>query len=59
VLLARLGGFLDGPVVHVDARQQLAVIANMSEDDLRALAHAARRNGTELVLPELAANGPS
>jgi hypothetical protein len=38
--LARLGGIIGsgGPVVQVDARKQVAVLANLSEDDLRALA---------------------
>ena len=40
-LTARLGGFLDGPVVHIDARQQLAVLRDLSEDELRAALAAA------------------
>jgi hypothetical protein len=43
-LLAKLKGLIDtGTRVHVDARhQQLAVLAGMDSDDLRALAQAAR-----------------
>lgn len=39
-LLAKLGHLIGdrGPVVHVDARRQVAVLANLSEEDLRALA---------------------
>jgi hypothetical protein len=40
-LIARLGGVIgsNGPVVQVvDARRQVAVLANLSEDELRALA---------------------
>lgn len=39
--IARLGGFLEGPQVVVDARRQFAVLAGMSEDELRALAAGA------------------
>jgi hypothetical protein len=42
-LLGRLAGVLDGATVHVDARRQLAVLANLSEDELRALAAGGMR----------------
>jgi hypothetical protein len=35
--IARLGGFLEAPQVVVDARQQTAVLASMTEAELRAL----------------------
>jgi hypothetical protein len=37
-LQARLAAIIGGPVVQVDARKQVAVLANLSEDELRALA---------------------
>lgn len=41
-LVGRCGGLLDAPAtVHVDARRQLAVLAQLSEDELRALAAGA------------------
>jgi hypothetical protein len=46
-LLARVGGHLDSTVnVSVDARNQVAVLASMSEDELRSLVAAAE--GREL-----------
>jgi hypothetical protein len=37
-LIARLGGVIgsNGPVVQVDARRQVAVLANLTEEELRA-----------------------
>jgi hypothetical protein len=41
-LTARLAGYLDSTVnVAIDARQQTAVLASMSEDELRAMVRAA------------------
>jgi hypothetical protein len=45
--IARLGGFLDAPVV-VDQRQQLAVLSGLTTDELRAIARGEsqrNRNG--------------
>jgi hypothetical protein len=54
--LARLGGLI-GPsaVVQVDARKQVAVLANLSEDELRALARGDANviDGTARELPGL------
>ncbi len=42
VVVARLAGILDAtPGVSIDARRQVAVLANLSEDELRALARGA------------------
>jgi hypothetical protein len=51
-LLAKLKGLIDtGARVHVDARhQQLAVLAGMDTDDLRALAQAAREGQLDYAL---------
>jgi hypothetical protein len=51
-LLAKLRGLIDtGTRVHVDARhQQLAVLAGMDTDDLRALAQAARHGQLDHAL---------
>lgn len=40
-LIGRLGGFLAATPVHVDARRQVAVLASLTENELRALARGA------------------
>jgi hypothetical protein len=56
--IARLGGFLEAPSVVVDARQQTAVLASMTEGELRALVAADSQvlppPARELVAGELA-----
>lgn len=56
-LVGRLGGFLgDGrPTIQVDARRQIAVLASLDENELRALARSAQ---TESVV-ELPAATPA
>jgi hypothetical protein len=38
LVLGRIAGVIDVPVVHVDARRQVAVLSRLSEEELRALA---------------------
>jgi hypothetical protein len=40
-LLGRMTGLLDGPAVSIDMRRQVAVLAKLDEEELRALARAA------------------
>jgi hypothetical protein len=53
-LLGRLTGVLDGPTVHVDARTQTAVLGQLSDEDLRALAGHARELAQREERPALA-----
>jgi hypothetical protein len=48
ILLCRLRGLLDdGTTVNVDARRQVALLGNLSTDDLRSLAQAAEQGRLE------------
>jgi hypothetical protein len=52
-LLARLSGVIgDRAAVQIDARKQVAVLANLSEEDLRALARGDVIDGAARELPE-------